>query len=486
MPLALRIRVTWDDDIVQDEIFFPPRTVCLGASGRPHVITPAGTGETPITFAWRGTHYLLSVPPQDPETAATILQLAGAASLSDPAPIPIGPQGVTRRLTHEAGHIQAGPAAIDFEILPLEREAPPSRLLRPLKSYAQLLILLLALAAGLSYPLLQGIGDGIHPRRGEVKPIGTEQASRLRVHLAPAPRRTSKLATGQGQSLHGQVVPAPRPPAHTPPIPPRPVAALAAGKSPASLPAPGPAEEQKKLIAPTAPHASHQTLLERGQQAFLAAELRTAIDSLNAAEKRAPLDYDNLIWLGLAHYFLGELDPAAARWNQALALDGQRAEAINNLGGIARRRGDLAGEASAYERALDLHPGDCHALNSLALARAKQGHIDLALSTLAESDQACGGDYAYTYIQRAGILALAGKLPEARAALAQGLPRIDTLVPIKEYEVAADLYLDPAFTALRDDPDFVLLTEKYLPRTDRAQILAAAPQPLPAQPQPSR
>lgn len=442
MPLALHIRVTWDDDIIQDEIFLPPRTVRIGASGRPQVITPAGSGEGAITFAWRGTHYLLSVPPSTTDTTGTID--SGAA--------------VTRRLTHEAGHLQVGPATIDFEILPLEPQPPTSRLLRPLQSYAHLLILVLALAAGLSYPLLRAPGDGIRPRRGDVRPIGLEQAAHLRVHLAPTLQRTGRLATGQGQSLHGQILGTPRPHAPTPPAPPRPVTKsdqALTGKAPAPIRRPA--------------------LLERGQQAFLAAELRTTIDSLSAAEKLAPLDYDNLTWLGLAHYFLGEFDPAAARWNQALALDGQRAEAINNLGGIARRRGDLAGEISAYEKALALHPGDCHALNSLALARAKQGQTDLALSTLAESDQACGGDYAYTYIQRAGILALAGRLAEARAALAQGLSRIDTLVPIKEFEVAADLFLDPAFSALRGDPDFLPLTEKYLPRASamRAQILAA-------------
>lgn len=474
MPLALHIRVTWDDDIIQDEIFLPPRTVRLGASGRPQVITPAGSCEESITFAWRGTHYVLSITPGATGPAATSTR----------------PRTVTRPLTHEPGHIQVGSAAIDFQVLPLERRPHGSRLLRPLQPYAQLLILLFVLVAGLSYPLLQGPGDGIHPRRGDVRPIGTEQASRLRVHFAPTPQRSGRLAAGQGHTLRGPTPRMTQPPAHTPPAPPRPVAVAHAStfaapgqRSDKSLAnkvpgaAPAPANAEKGPPAPTPPSLRRHDMLETGQQAFLAAELRTAIESLSAAEKLAPLDYDNLTWLGLAHYFLGEFEPAAARWNQALALDGQRADAINNLGGIARRRGDLAGEISAYERALTLHPGDCHALNSLALARAKQGHIDQALSTLAESDQACGGDYAYTYIQRAGILALAGRLAEARAALAQGLSRVDTLVPIKEFEVAADLFLDPAFSALRNDPDFLLLTEKYLPRASamRTQILAPSP-----------
>jgi tetratricopeptide (TPR) repeat protein len=479
MPLALRIRVAWDDDIIQDQVFLPPRTVRLGAFGRPEVITPAGPDEPPITFAWRATHYLLTVP----QGITATVQLAGEAPLCGPGHTV--PQAVTRRLTRETGHIEVGPAAIDFQVLPFEREHPT------LQMFARLLIVaLLALGASLSYPLMHAPGDSTRTRWGEVKPIGQDEALRLRVHLAPSLQRTSQLATGQGKNLQRQTLAAPRPPMRTRPAPARPALSASAPASPPTQPQdsthksppspPSPAAEKPASPSQATPSDLPQPLVERGQQAFLAAELRSAIISLSAAEKLAPLDYDNLTWLGLAHYFLGELDAAGARWNQALGLDAQRVEAINNLGGIARRRGDLAGEVAAYEKALALHPGDCHALNSLALARAKQGNINLALQTLTESDQACGGDYAYTYIQRAGILALAGKLDEARGALVQGLSRTDTLIPIKEFEVAADLFLDPAFGALRDDPDFLPLTEKYLPRASaiRTQILASAPTAL--------
>src|SRR6185369_2650019 len=127
-----------------------------------------------------------------------------------------------------------------------------------------------------------------------------------------------------------------------------------------------------------------------------------------------------------------------------------------------------------------LKPGDCHALNSLSLAQAKQGKFDVAVQTLAQSDNACGGNYAYTYIQRAGILSLQGKSVEAMAELEKGLAKVDTLIPIKEYEVEADLLLDPAFAPLRKMANFETITGKYLPRAAQSKAAILAPRPAPA------
>ncbi len=365
----------------------------------------------------------------------------------------------------------------------------------------------LALFAAFGVHLVRQIGDGKTPRWGTPEALGAEQAKFLRVTLSPEARGASRLAAGEGLTRHGVVdSPLLRAPERKPAQPAK-QAKKPEHRARPKRPTPPPPDDDEAsaaVVAAAAPQpaidsngdqddedetdraSEQQKLLEAGQQALLAAELRNAIDSLTAAEKTEALDYDNLNWLGLAHYFLGDNAEAQRRWEAALAMDPERPDAVNNLGGIARRRGDTAGEIAAYQKALDLHPGDCHALNSLSLALAKQGRFDEADRTLAASDVACGGSYAYTSIQRAGILSLRGRGAEALAELEKGLSRVDTMIPIKEYEVEADLLLDPAFAPLRQLPQFDTLTAKYLPRAAQSKgaILAQAAAPSVPAPQP--
>lgn len=507
MEPALRIRVTWDDDVVQDEVFLGRRVVEVGSGPGARAVIPAHapgpevpeadsppppdsapSSGAPIRFHRRAGGWSMYVAPG----AARSLAFAGEEPLS----AEVLARGFHRHLDRAVGRFDVAGAVVDFEAFTVTREHPVMRALVGLVAVGAV-----ALFAAFGYRLVRSFGDGDHRWGSPALALGAEQAYHIRARFEPS--AASRLALGEGRSLEGvksalldaaRKRPAPpRAKADAPrttarhaavkrrPAAPRRPAAGSGPKIAAAAPKPPPqvtparVPRSDRLDDGRSLDDPRDLLLDRGRQAYLAAELRGAIDALTSAEKDKPLDYDGLNLLALAHYSLGENAQARARWEQAAALAPERPEAINNLGGVARREGDVEGEIGWYEKALALHPQDCHALNNLALARARQGRFDEAMARLAESagPEACGPDYAYGDIHRAGILALRGDREGAMAALERGLARIDTLEPIKEYEVESDLLLDNAFASLRSDPRFDALTAKWLPRADavREQIL---------------
>jgi hypothetical protein len=461
--LALRIIVEWDGTVVEDRLYRGRELVLVGSGPAARSVAPGPEGRY-VCFVRRDHAWQLHVPPG----VVRAIDVPGEA-LAD------GSVGYKRTLSL-VGVDTARCGSLVFDDACGEAsgasrgasgEAVPSRMPATIVTFelcelggkrrdAALLgwaaaALLLALGGNFGYRLVRAIGHGDRPQWGRPQPLAARDANVLRVKLGPAGQGASRPQAGRGHELHA--------PAHGTRKPQLKPPQLAS----ADRPRLGNRRAPPIVMPKVKPRAE---LVEEAQAALLNADLRQAIDGFSRAEKDGPLDYDQLNWLGLAHYLQGEYDDAERVWRKARGLDPVRPDAINNLANVAKRRGDTAAELALIHEALAVQPDECHATNGLALALAKSGGDDRAqaLAVLATSDTACGGNYAYTSIQRAALLALAGERDAAFRELETGLQRVDTLVPIKEFEVWTDLTLDPAFASLRGDARFATLTMKYLPR----------------------
>jgi len=440
--LALRIIVEWDGTVVEDRLYRERDLVLVGSGPAATTVAPGPEGRY-VAFVRRGESWAMHVP----AGVCSAIDVPGEALVD-------GATGYKRTLsfagveTARCGSLVFDDAIVTFELCDL---GGASRRDRALYGWAAAAILL-ALVGGGTYKLSRVCGPGDRPQWGRPEPLASRDANQLRVKIGPDGKGASRPQAGRGQTLRapakGTKKAQKKPPQLASVVKPH----LGNRKAP-------------KKVDPTAPPRAE--MIEQAQAALLNADLRKAVEDFSKAEKDGPLDYDQLNWLGLAHYMQGSYDAAERVWTRARTMDPLRPDAINNLANVAKRRGNTTAEIALINDALAVSPDDCHATNGLALALAKSTDADergRAEAMLTKSDAACGGEYAYTSIQKAALLSLAGERDAAFAALELGLKRVDTLVPIKEFEVWTDLTLDPAFASLRGDARFSVLTTKYLPR----------------------
>jgi tetratricopeptide (TPR) repeat protein len=463
MALAFRIRVIWDDTVIEDHVH-DGGSLLIGAGPHANVVAPGKTGHY-VSFTRKGKGFEIVIPPG----AARTVEFPG----EEPVDLSQATEAFVRQLDPPfgSGRLHIGNAVIEFERAELLREQR-DRLIYAWAAAAAVL----AMMAGGSYRLVRLFGDGDKPQWGNPPSLSDRDASRMRVRIGPEGMGASRPQAGRGFALKGSSdaaklamqterpdkKPAKKPKAARPKA--VPTAGIVVAKAQdGQLKGKDPDGVVEAVTAKPTKEKSRSEVIEDAQSALLAADLRRAIDSFSHAAQKGPLEYDQLNWLGLAHYLSGEYQQAEEVWGQARDIDGARADAVNNLASVAKRRGDGDTELKYLQAALAIAPEDCHASNSLALAQAKYGKGD-ALATLAKSDASCGGNYAYTAIQKAGILALRGDIDKGLEELEKGLQRVDTLIPIKEFEVLTDLRLDPAFAKLRANPKFASLVTKYLPR----------------------
>jgi hypothetical protein len=454
MAIALRVRVFWDDTIIDDRLHFG-RRVRIGASEKAQVAAPDAPERFNkyVVLTWRGTALQLEVEPG----AADSVEFPG----EEPVAVEAKPFSRLMKPPFGSGTIRIGSAKIEFERVLIASEARD----RVLWAWSAAAVIL-ALLGGGSYKLVRAIGDGDTPQWGSPPKLSEHDARGVRVKIGPEGLGASRPQAGRGLALHGTPKAPPKRTLETTPKPTAPRIARNTPKAPRALAPPVTITSTIQAPKPPEPPVDRGKAIDAAQAALLRADLRAAVDGFSKAATVGPLDYDQLNWLGLAHYLSNDLDEAEKVWTNARANDPSRADAINNLAAVAKRRGDTVHEIELLQAALALDANDCHASNSLALAQARVGRIGDAMTTLERSDSACGGGYAYTAIQRAAILSLRGEPNDALRELEKGLARVDTLVPIKEFEVWADLRLDPAFASIRGEERFRALVAKYLPRAN--------------------
>jgi tetratricopeptide (TPR) repeat protein len=442
--LALRIIVEWDGTVVEDRLYRERDLVLVGSGPAANTVAPGPDGRY-VAFVRRGDAWSIHVP-------------AGMVRAIDVPgePLADGEKGYKRILsltgveTARCGSLVFDDAIVTFELC----EFAGKRRDRALAGWAAAAIVL-ALIGGGTYELKRVLGPGDRPQWGRPEPLAARDANVLRIKIGPDGKGASRPQAGRGQMLHAPSKGIKKVQKKLPQVATVDKPHLGNKKAP-------------KKVDPTA--KPRVELIEQAQAALLNADLRQAVDGFSKADKDGPLDYDQLNWLGLAHYMQGNYDDAERTWRKARMLDPTRPDAVNNLANVAKRRGDTSAEIALINDALSLKPDDCHATNGLALALAKStdgSDRARAAEMLAKSDAACGGDYAYTSIQRAALFAIEGKSDAAFKELEIGLGKVDTLVPIKEFEVWTDLTLDPAFATLRTDARFTSLTTKYLPRATK-------------------
>jgi tetratricopeptide (TPR) repeat protein len=481
MAQVLALRVVWDDTIVEDKVM-RGGAVRIGAGPYAQIAAPGAPGRY-VTLRLRGSAVVIQID----AGAADSIEFPGEEAIELDGKAfsrVLEPPFRSGRLVIGRGH--GTPATIEFERVATDKAARD----RALWAWASAAAVL-ALLAGSTFKMVRLFGEGDKEQWGKPKSLNDRDATMMRVRIGPDGLGASRPQAGQGVALagltHGRLgTPLPPndakltpldPPSAGRPLKKKPPPRKGLGARPPEMGLPSAVVVTSNTAPPvdetSTPRRPREDVIADAQSALLQADLRKAIDSFSHASKDGPLDYDQHNWLGLAHYLSGQYAEAEKVWQEARALDPSRPDAINNLASVAKRLGALDKEKQLLEEALKLRADDCHASNSLALAQAKGGAFDAALATLARSDASCGGDYAYTHIQKAAILSLKGDGAEALKALETGLGKVDTLIPIKEFEVWTDLRLDPAFATLRTRAGFDELVGRYLPRAATWKTAAA-------------
>jgi tetratricopeptide (TPR) repeat protein len=220
----------------------------------------------------------------------------------------------------------------------------------------------------------------------------------------------------------------------------------------------------------------------RGNAHFREGDYEGAIKEYDEGLAVKPTDAATLILRGNAQYELGRLDDAYASYAKAYAADNSAADAVRGMALIASKKNDLADAATQFERLLAMpkHEHDSATRVNLAKIYLAQGKLAEAEKQAVEAGHESGNDETVLFTLGRVYLA-AGKLDEAtstfqhlietnpgKASGPYGLAMVaakrgDKAEALKQLQDAMTKGIpdpgaipkEPAFAALKDDPDFL-------------------------------
>jgi signal transduction histidine kinase len=129
----------------------------------------------------------------------------------------------------------------------------------------------------------------------------------------------------------------------------------------------------------TAPQVSKHDLLQQARSYRKSEQLDRAQEYLNKILVRYPQDILALNEMGIIFIKLGDLIKASSYFEKILRIKPSDPYALNQLGVIYNRQGDTERAIEAFKKVLESHPTNIHALSELGLTYSRIGDTDNAL-----------------------------------------------------------------------------------------------------------
>lgn len=129
----------------------------------------------------------------------------------------------------------------------------------------------------------------------------------------------------------------------------------------------------------TAPQVSKHDLLQQARSYRKSEQLDRAQEYLNKILMRYPQDILALNEMGIIFIKLGDLIKASSYFEKILRIKPSDSYALNQLGVIYNRQGDSERAIEAFKKVLESHPTNIHALSELGLTYSRIGDTDNAL-----------------------------------------------------------------------------------------------------------